>query len=80
MTVSEHKDTLVKYLLSCVERRDWHGVSDAANDLRVLEIRLEQEVAKKLEYSLGKTAKAIPDSSSSIMGEKTFHKVHDNFS
>lgn len=28
------------YLMSCVRRRDWHGVSDAANDLRVLEARL----------------------------------------
>ncbi len=25
------------YLLSCFRRRDWHGVADAANDLRVLE-------------------------------------------
>lgn len=28
---------LESYLLSCVRRRDWHGVSDAANDLRVIE-------------------------------------------
>lgn len=28
------------YLESCYRRRDWHGVSDAANDLRVLEERL----------------------------------------
>lgn len=26
-----------QYLASCVRRRDWHGVADAANDLRVLE-------------------------------------------
>jgi len=30
---------LVTYLLSAVRRRDWHAVSDAANDLRVLEAR-----------------------------------------
>lgn len=28
---------LVAYLLSAVRRKDWHAVSDAANDLRVLE-------------------------------------------
>lgn len=28
---------LTAYLLSAVRRRDWHAVSDAANDLRVLE-------------------------------------------
>lgn len=32
-------DALEQYLLSCFRRRDWHGVSDAANDLRVLEAR-----------------------------------------
>lgn len=30
---------LVAYLLSAVRRSDWHAVSDAANDLRVLEAR-----------------------------------------
>jgi hypothetical protein len=29
--------SLLEYLLVMVARRDWHGVSDAANDLRVLE-------------------------------------------
>jgi hypothetical protein len=28
---------LIDYLLVMVARGDWHGVSDAANDLRVLE-------------------------------------------
>jgi hypothetical protein len=28
---------LLAYLLSAVRRKDWHAVSDAANDLRVLE-------------------------------------------
>ena len=28
---------LMDYLLVMVARGDWHGVSDAANDLRVLE-------------------------------------------
>ena len=29
----------VEYLLMCVRLGDWHGVSDAANDLRVLEAK-----------------------------------------
>lgn len=33
---------LVAYLLSAVRRKDWHAVSDAANDLRVLEARNER--------------------------------------
>lgn len=28
---------LIDYLLVMVARKDWHGVSDAANDLRELE-------------------------------------------
>jgi hypothetical protein len=32
-----HHATLVAYLLAAVDRSDWHAVSDAANDLRVLE-------------------------------------------
>lgn len=32
-----HKKILIDYIYSCIERQDWHGVSDAANDLRVLE-------------------------------------------
>lgn len=30
---------LIKYLLSKVDDLDWHAVSDAANDLRVLEAK-----------------------------------------
>ena len=37
MTYEEHHRTLVEYLKAKVEMGDWHGVSDAANDLRVLE-------------------------------------------
>ena len=32
----DHK-IMVEYLLLCVRLKDWHGVSDAANDLRVME-------------------------------------------
>ena len=37
MTYEEHRRTLIEYLKAKVELADWHGVSDAANDLRVLE-------------------------------------------
>jgi len=31
------RDILIKYLQVKVSECDWHGVSDAANDLRVME-------------------------------------------
>ncbi len=31
------RDALIEYLKHKTEVADWHGVSDAANDLRVLE-------------------------------------------
>lgn len=37
MTYEEHHHALVEYLEAKVAIADWHGVSDAANDLRVLE-------------------------------------------
>lgn len=33
------RSTLIAYLLTKVKESDWHGVSDAANDLRVLEAK-----------------------------------------
>jgi len=33
----EARAALIAYLKHKVDARDWHGVSDAANDLRVLE-------------------------------------------
>lgn len=33
--------TLIRYLLVKVELQDWHAVSDAANDLRELEIKIK---------------------------------------
>lgn len=43
MTTQEKKDLLVKYLLLKVEEQDWHGVADAAMDLREIEIELQLE-------------------------------------
>jgi len=37
MTYEEHRRILIEYLKAEVDREDWHGVSDAANDLRELE-------------------------------------------
>lgn len=37
MTYAEQRAALITYLRHKVEISDWHGVSDAANDLRVLE-------------------------------------------
>ncbi len=41
MTYEEQRQTLIRYLMHKVEIADWHGVSDAANDLRVLEAQQE---------------------------------------
>jgi hypothetical protein len=43
-TISErdykkNRESYTAYLLMCVRLGDWHGVSDAANDLRVLEAK-----------------------------------------
>ena len=35
----KNRAAYIEYLLMCVRLGDWHGVSDAANDLRVLEAR-----------------------------------------
>lgn len=34
-------ETIERYLATCLQRRDWHGVSDAANDIRVMEAERE---------------------------------------
>lgn len=36
-TTAERHKILIEYLKVKVEERDWHGVSDAANDLREIE-------------------------------------------
>lgn len=41
MNQEEHRKVLIEYLLAKVAVNDWHGVSDAANDLRVLEAQME---------------------------------------
>lgn len=40
-TMKIHRDELIQYLRMKAYQEDWHGVSDAANDLRVLEAQTE---------------------------------------
>lgn len=40
MTQKERKDALITYMRAKIEEGDWHGVSDAANDLRELEVEM----------------------------------------
>ncbi len=44
-----HKQTLIEYLLMKVKQQDWHGVSDAANDIRELDAQIKtiQEIQKE---------------------------------
>jgi hypothetical protein len=39
VTPGERHQTLVDYLAMKIVEADWHGVSDAANDLREMEAR-----------------------------------------
>jgi hypothetical protein len=41
------KRVLLEYLYVCIALEDWHGVSDAANDLRELEARHSPEYKSK---------------------------------
>lgn len=38
----QRREVLISYLRSCVEVADWHAVSDAANDLRCIEVAMER--------------------------------------
>ena len=40
MSQGTHRAALIAYLQEKVQAGDWHGVSDAANDLRVLEAQI----------------------------------------
>lgn len=46
MTYEDHHRTLVEYLKAKVAKEDWHGVSDAANDLRELEAERRGALAR----------------------------------
>jgi hypothetical protein len=36
------EEIMIDYLLLKVQQKDWHGVSDAANDLREMNVRKEK--------------------------------------
>ena len=36
------EEIMIDYLLLKVQQKDWHGVSDAANDLREMDARKEK--------------------------------------
>lgn len=40
MTLHDKRDTLIDYLKLKTEEADWHGVADAACDLRELEVEI----------------------------------------
>lgn len=44
------RDILVAYMQMCIEHEDWHGVSDAANDLRELDAYLRDRFATKTQH------------------------------
>ena len=39
--LDKQRETLISYLLSKVEIADWHGVADAAMDLREIEVQIK---------------------------------------
>ncbi|GEM_PF-4109835 len=47
MTRDEQKEALIRYLMSCISREDWHGASDACNDIRELEAEMKSCACKK---------------------------------
>lgn len=52
---SENKiETLVDYIQSKIEEKDWHAVSDAANDIREIEERIRiYKILRQEERSRG---------------------------
>lgn len=47
MDLAEQKRVMVAYLCLKVQEEDWHGVADAAMDLRELEIHLRTPTPKR---------------------------------
>lgn len=52
MEHEQRKKALVEYLKSKIAEEDWHGVSDAANDLRVLEAKIEPQITLWVEAGI----------------------------
>ena len=41
------REILIEYMRVMIARSDWHGVSDAANDLRVLEAEQKNSMSER---------------------------------
>ena len=56
------REILIQYLLMKVRQEDWHGVSDAANDLREMDAREKiAESKEQLRLWVGLTGDEIED-------------------
>jgi len=42
MSLDNAEEIMIQYLLLKVQQKDWHGVSDAANDLREMQAKKEK--------------------------------------
>ena len=42
MSLDNAEEIMIDYLLLKVQQKDWHGVSDAANDLREMQAKKEK--------------------------------------
>lgn len=60
MTAREQYDAYLAYLRMKIEQKDWHGVADAAMDLRELEATFP-ELKKDRESPLPHKAAGSPD-------------------
>lgn len=47
MTLTERRAAMILYLKLKVEEGDWHGVADAAMDLREIEVLVKQDQDKR---------------------------------
>lgn len=64
----EQREILIAYLMAKVHIGDWHGVSDAANDLRVLEA-LEEGKTQGALIASGPTYFSPPCNCGAVYGE-----------
>jgi len=46
-TLSGARKILIEYIYMKLEKQDWHAVSDAANDLRELDVELKQFASRE---------------------------------
>lgn len=59
MTYQQQHAALIEDLKGKLHRQDWHGVSDAANDLRVLEARAPATYTYNKDAPLGGTTENL---------------------